>query len=107
MNLLGGFEGGTNIGHSACGCAWTIPALGRWDVATWFGTAGWGRPVGMATFAGVQGDLPAMNCNPPYDVGTPFGRAFIDHSLARLLAALVDDALGIFRRWRLVLRHFL
>ncbi|ASN71022.1 hypothetical protein 7F10_35 [uncultured Caudovirales phage] len=51
----------------------------------------------MATFAGVLGNLPAMNCGPRYDVGSPFARAFIDHSLARLLAALVNDALGEFR----------
>ena len=97
MNLLGGFEGGADIGHSTCCCAWAIPALCRGNVATWFRSWGWGRPVALATFAGVQGNLPAMNCDPAYDVGSPFGRAFIDHLLARLLAALVNDALSEFR----------
>ena len=97
MNLLGWFEGGADIGDRACGYAWNGPALGRWDVATWLGRAGRGCPVAMATFAGVLGDLAAMNCNPANDVGTPFGRAFIDHFLARLLAALVNDALSEFR----------
>jgi hypothetical protein len=61
------------------------------------GRAGWGGPVALATLAGVQGDLPAMNSNPRYDVGTPFARAVIDHFLTRLLAALVNDALSEFR----------
>jgi len=63
-----------------------------WEVGV-----GWGGPVPLATAAGVQGNLPAMNCDPTYDVATPFARALINHLLARLLAALVDDALGVLR----------
>ncbi|WP_312818242.1 hypothetical protein [Pseudomonas sp.] len=51
----------------------------------------------MAALTGVLGNLPAMNCDPTYDINSPLARAVVDHLLARLLAALVNDALGVFR----------
>ncbi|WEA18914.1 hypothetical protein [Pseudomonas juntendi] len=50
----------------------------------------------MATSAGIQSDLPTINRDPRNDVDPPFTRAFIDHFLARLLAAFVNDALSVF-----------
>ncbi|ASN71828.1 hypothetical protein 8AX6_1, partial [uncultured Caudovirales phage] len=46
----------------------------------------------MATFAGVLGNLPAMNCGPRYDVGSTFDRALIKHAWARRLTTLLTEA---------------